>query len=125
MPFSFRAAGRHSDWEWYDCPDACKCPRHSETMGWAPLRRPEAPPMRDYIVKRLLLMIPAIVIVSIMSFSLVHLVPGDVVMAMLAEAPNFKQEDVDALRHELGLDRPLHVQYFVWLFGEQREIAKP
>jgi peptide/nickel transport system permease protein len=81
--------------------------------------------MRDYIVKRVLLMIPAIVIVSILSFSLVHLVPGDVVMAMLAEAPNFKQEDVDALRHELGLDRPLHVQYFVWLFGEQREIAKP
>src|SRR5262249_11752734 len=81
--------------------------------------------MRDYIVKRVLLMFPALLVVSIMVFILVHLVPGDVVMAMLAEAPNFKKEDVDKLRHELGLDKPLHIQYAVWLFGEQREIAKP
>jgi peptide/nickel transport system permease protein len=81
--------------------------------------------MRDYIIKRILLMFPAILVVSIMVFILVHLVPGDVVMAMLAEAPNFKKEDVDKLRHELGLDKPLHIQYAVWLFGEQREIAKP
>lgn len=81
--------------------------------------------MREYIIKRVLIMIPTIMIVSFLVFFLIHLVPGDVVMAQLAEAPNFKKEDVDKLRAELGLDKPVVVQYVIWLWGEEKTIATP
>jgi ABC-type microcin C transport system permease subunit YejB len=81
--------------------------------------------MRDYIFRRVLLAIPAAIVVSLLSFLLVHLVPGDVVMAMLAEAPNFSPAEVADLRHQLGLDKPLPEQYADWLVGEERQIAAP
>ena len=65
------------------------------------------------VLRRLALSIPILVLVSIMVFSLIHLIPGDPVTVMLGQeaTPEVKQ----ALRHELGLDRPLVTQYFVWL----------
>ena len=65
------------------------------------------------VLRRLALSIPILILVSIMVFSLIHLIPGDPVTVMLGQeaTPEVKQ----ALRHELGLDRPLVIQYFVWL----------
>jgi len=65
------------------------------------------------VLRRLALSIPILLLVSIMVFSLIHLIPGDPVTVMLGQeaTPEVKQ----ALRHELGLDRPLVIQYFVWL----------
>jgi peptide/nickel transport system permease protein len=65
------------------------------------------------VLRRLALSIPILLLVSIMVFSLIHLIPGDPVTVMLGQeaTPEVKQ----ALRHELGLDRPLVTQYFVWL----------
>ena len=65
------------------------------------------------VLRRVALSIPILLLVSIMVFSLIHLIPGDPVTVMLGQeaTPEVKQ----ALRHELGLDRPLIIQYFVWL----------
>jgi ABC-type dipeptide/oligopeptide/nickel transport system permease component len=51
--------------------------------------------------------------VSIISFVLFRLVPGDPVLALLP--PNATPQDISALRHKLGLDQPIYVQYVIWL----------
>src|SRR2546427_950651 len=69
--------------------------------------------MRRYLLKRLIVAIPSLVIASLIVFTLPRLLPGDAVQLMLEEKAYGK--DVDDLRHKLGLDRPVHVQYFAWL----------
>jgi peptide/nickel transport system permease protein len=76
--------------------------------------------MQQYIIRRVLLMIPTLLIVSLVVFSLVRVMPGDVVLNQLAQAPGFRQEDVDALRDQLGLNEPFFVQYVKWLGGVVR-----
>ncbi|MGH2443230.1 MAG: ABC transporter permease [Chloroflexota bacterium] len=68
-----------------------------------------------FIIRRILITIPVLLLVTVMAFSLIHLIPGDVATAVLGEeaTPQAKME----LRHELGLDRPLPVQYGRWLGG--------
>ena len=71
--------------------------------------------MRQYVLRRLALAIPTLVLVSVIVFSIMRLMPGDVVIRMVeghAYAPT-----VDALRTELGLDRPAYVQYVEWIGG--------
>jgi peptide/nickel transport system permease protein len=68
--------------------------------------------MRRYLVKRLLVALPSLVIASLMVFTLPRLLPGDVVTLMLEEKAYAK--DLDELRAKLGLDRPIYVQYFEW-----------
>ena len=58
-------------------------------------------------------MIPVIFFVTIMVFTLMHLIPGDPAYVMLGEEAS--PEAVEALRKELGLDRSLPVQYFAWM----------
>jgi peptide/nickel transport system permease protein len=69
--------------------------------------------MRQYIFKRLLLIIPTLLLVSVIVFSLTRLIPGDVVVLMFEEKAY--AEDLDALRAKLGLDKPLYIQYGTWL----------
>ncbi|HEV8584218.1 MAG TPA: ABC transporter permease [Methylomirabilota bacterium] len=71
--------------------------------------------MRQYVLRRIALAIPTLVLVSIIVFSMMRLMPGDVVLRMVegqAYAPT-----VAALRLELGLDRPAHMQYLEWIGG--------
>ena len=70
-----------------------------------------------YIVKRLLFSLPALFLVSFIIFSLVRIVPGDVVIARVAESGYFSEEDLDEIRTELGLDRPFIEQYRTWLWN--------
>lgn len=65
--------------------------------------------MLNYIVKRLLGLVPTLVIVGILVFLFVHLLPGD--PARLAAGPEATQETVELVRRDLGLDRPLHEQF--------------
>ncbi len=58
-------------------------------------------------------MIPVIFFVTIMVFTLMHLIPGDPAYVMLGEEAS--PEAVEALRKELGLDRSLPIQYFAWM----------
>jgi peptide/nickel transport system permease protein len=69
--------------------------------------------LRKYILRRLLVAIPSLVIASFVVFSLPRLIPGDVVQLMLDEKAYGK--DLEDLRAKLGLDRPIYVQYFEWL----------
>lgn len=69
--------------------------------------------MGRYIVKRLLAVVPILFGVSIVIFLFLQLVPGDVAATLLG--PRATAESIAAIREELGLDRPLHVQYFSWL----------
>jgi peptide/nickel transport system permease protein len=71
--------------------------------------------MAAYIVRRLLLGIIVLFLVTIIVFLLMQLVPGDPVRSMLGLGAS--QEQVEALRHELWLDRPVIVQYTHWLSG--------
>jgi peptide/nickel transport system permease protein len=71
--------------------------------------------MREYLLKRVLLIVPTLFLVSILVFMLMHMRSGDVVIQML-EGYAYA-ETVEALRHELGLDKPLHEQYLAWIGG--------
>src|SRR5690606_39638762 len=69
--------------------------------------------MHRFLIRRLLLAIPILLLVSIMSFLLIHLIPGDPALAILG--PEAPPDAVEAMRRRLGLDRPLPVQYAAWL----------
>jgi peptide/nickel transport system permease protein len=69
--------------------------------------------LRKYVLRRLLVAIPSLVIASFIVFSLPRLIPGDVVQLMLDERAYGK--DLEDLRAKLGLDRPIFLQYFEWL----------
>jgi peptide/nickel transport system permease protein len=67
-----------------------------------------------YIIKRILWAIPVILIVSIIVFSVIHMIPGDPVIAMLGTVQT-SPEVIQELREQLNLDKPIIVQYFLWL----------
>ena len=73
--------------------------------------------MRQYILKRILLMIPTLMGVSLLVFSLVRLLPGDAVMAMLEEVSYVTEEDIERMREQLGLNKPFVEQYVHWIGG--------
>jgi peptide/nickel transport system permease protein len=70
--------------------------------------------MRNYIIRRLLILIPTLFFLTFLIFFLVSLVPGDIVDAMQARSSEMTM-DREAIEHSLGLDAPLVVQYFRWL----------
>lgn len=69
--------------------------------------------MKRFIAKRIISVIPVLIIVSVVIFSLIHLVPGDPATAMLGDLAT--EEDIAALRLRMGLDKPLIEQYFIWI----------
>ncbi len=66
-----------------------------------------------YILKRLLASIPTLLIAAVLVFSFIHLIPGDPAMVMLGDMASV--DAIEALRHEMGLDRPLIEQFVIWL----------
>ncbi|MCZ8511987.1 ABC transporter permease [Paenibacillus filicis] len=68
-----------------------------------------------FLVRRLLLAVPVIVLVTIMVFSLLHMLPGDPATVILGQEAT--PDAVAALRDELGLNKPIVVQYFDWMGG--------
>ncbi len=77
--------------------------------------------MLGYIARRILIMIPTLVAISAVSFVIIQLPPGDFLTTMINEqlsrGENADMNQVELLRRTYGLDRPLVVQYFSWLFG--------
>ncbi|MEX2145596.1 MAG: ABC transporter permease [Candidatus Rokuibacteriota bacterium] len=69
--------------------------------------------IRKYALKRLLVALPSLLLASVIVFSLSRLIPGDVVVLMMEE--NQYANDIEEMRRKLGLDRPIHVQYFEWM----------
>ncbi len=74
--------------------------------------------MHVYLARRLLLVIPTLIGVSIIVFLLVRMLPGDAVTMLLQDYAY--AADADAMRARLGLDRPVYVQYGEWLGGVAR-----
>jgi peptide/nickel transport system permease protein len=64
------------------------------------------------LFRRLLMSVPVLIGISVIVFSMMHLAPGDPAEAMLG--PLRTQETLTRVRHELGLDQPLYVQYVSW-----------
>ena len=76
--------------------------------------------MRAYLIRRLLLIIPTLLLLTIIVFLSVRFIPGDVIDVMQARMEVSvvgKSLDREALEHELGLDVPAYVQYARWLGG--------
>ena len=76
--------------------------------------------MRQYIAKRLLLYLPTILLVTLLVFGLMRVIPGEPALLILGGASgdaNFTDEDLRKMRHELGTDRPIYVQYGDWIWG--------
>lgn len=69
--------------------------------------------MARYILKRILQAIPMLIFISIISFALIKLAPGDPVQSYVT--PKMSPADIERVRHNLGLDKPLYIQYFMWL----------
>ena len=77
--------------------------------------------MRQYILKRLLLMIPTLLGVAVMVFLLLRVVPGDIVELKYAGTGTFApREAIERERAELGLDQPLWQQFASWMWGAVR-----
>jgi peptide/nickel transport system permease protein len=76
--------------------------------------------MSQYLIRRLIWAIPVLFGVSITVFLMLHMIPGDPVLALLRGQPTVTPEDIARLRAQLGLDEPLPVQYFKWLGGVLR-----
>lgn len=74
--------------------------------------------MQQYIIRRLILMLPTIFVITVFTFGLVRVMPGDFIMAQMAEARGTPdQELIDEWRAELGLDENAMTQYVKWVGG--------
>lgn len=75
--------------------------------------------MWSYIFKRILVAIPTLLIISFMIFSLLYITPGDPVLLMLGsgDIQSVSQEQYDAVRAELGLDKPFFERYMDFITG--------
>ena len=77
--------------------------------------------MRDYVLRRLLLFVPTLFVVSVLIFGIMRVLPGDVALVILGGgeggSSGMSQSAADQLRESLGLKKPLIVQYTDWIGG--------
>lgn len=71
--------------------------------------------MLKYTLKRIFSLIPVLIVVSVVIFALIHLTPGEPASVILG--PEATPEQVQELRKQLGLDKPIHIQYISWVQG--------
>ncbi len=69
--------------------------------------------MLQYVIKRLLSTIPVLIGISLLLFFMLRMLPGDPAQVLAGQMAS--QEDIQLIRHQLGLDRPIHVQYAFFL----------
>src|SRR5262245_55033436 len=69
--------------------------------------------MRVYIIRRLLGIIPTVLMITLVVFVMMRSSPGDPVVALRGDA--YTEEDAVKARQTYGLDKPLMAQYFIWL----------
>jgi peptide/nickel transport system permease protein len=71
--------------------------------------------MRDYLIRRLVAAAAVIVLVSVLVFTMMHILPGDALLTKLGETGRIPPERMAELRADMGLDDPLPVQYMRWV----------
>jgi peptide/nickel transport system permease protein len=72
--------------------------------------------MQKYVIRRVLLTIPVLVLSSLIVFGLMRVMPGDALTALMGESGNVGERELAKLRKDLGLDRPYYEQYALWLW---------
>jgi len=72
--------------------------------------------MHKYVIRRLLLSVPVLLLSSLIVFGLMRVMPGDALTALMGESGNVSPKDLQKLRKDLGLDRPYHEQYAIWVW---------
>src|ERR671928_2181772 len=72
--------------------------------------------MHKYVIRRLLLAIPVLLLSSLIVFGLMRVMPGDALTVLMGESGNVGTKELAKLRRDLGLDRPYHEQYAIWLW---------
>jgi peptide/nickel transport system permease protein len=72
--------------------------------------------MHKYVIRRLLLAIPVLLLSSVIVFGLMRVMPGDALTALMAESGNVGERELAKLRKDLGLDRPYYEQYLIWIW---------
>jgi peptide/nickel transport system permease protein len=85
-----------------------------------------------YVIRRLLQIVPLLLVISALIFGLLYLMPGDPLYRMLQDIPRLRPEDYERLRKLYGFDDPFYVQYWKWLWqliqlnpGYSREYGQP
>ncbi len=77
--------------------------------------------MLRYLIQRVFVMIPTLLVISVLVFAIIQAPPGDYLESMVAEmqsrGEDIPQEKVDFLRKTYGLGEPFHIQYLNWMFG--------
>ena len=93
--------------------------------------------MAQFIARRVLLMIPTVFVISLLTFAIIQLPPGDYLTTLMAgmasQGETANQAAIDALREQYGLGQPVYVQYFKWMrnivlrgdFGQSFEYNRP
>ena len=75
--------------------------------------------MATYIIRRIIFAIITLIIISIVSFVIIQLPPGDAtnirLQVLQTAGVQVSQEQIDQLRTDFGLDKPLYQQYFIWM----------
>ena len=69
--------------------------------------------MRTYVLRRLLQIVPTVLMITLVVFVMMRSVPGDPVVSVLGDA--YTEEDAIKAREAYGLNKPILVQYFIWL----------
>jgi len=69
-----------------------------------------------YVIRRLLLSVPVLLLSSLIVFGLMRVMPGDALTALMGESGNVSAKDLQKLQKELGLDLPYYEQYGIWLW---------
>ena len=72
--------------------------------------------MYKYVLRRVLLAVPVLVLSSLIVFGLMRVMPGDALTALMAESGNVGEKELQKLRKDLGLDLPYYKQYLVWVW---------
>jgi peptide/nickel transport system permease protein len=80
--------------------------------------------MLEFIIRRMLLLIPTVILISIISFVIIQLPPGDFltsyIITLESQGQLVDQGLIDSLKQQYGLDQPIHVQYLKWMSGMVR-----
>ena len=79
--------------------------------------------MLTYLIKRILMLIPLLFGITLITFTVIHLAPGEPVEMQIAMNPKVRPRHAERLREFYGLDKPLHVQYVTWVGGWPASIS--
>jgi len=88
--------------------------------------------MLHYLIRRTFQLVPLLLVISALIYLLLYLMPGDPLYRMLEDVPNLRPQDYERLRKIYGLDDPVYIQYWKWLWqliqlnpGYSREYGQP